>query len=85
MKTGVAYNLADTSLLRQRYPTLFEALPNGGIFNRVLDLRFEGCSDLRGAEALHVVAKWVFDSASRTKSPWLIAPSPLADSCKMIS
>ncbi|POY75267.1 hypothetical protein BMF94_1637 [Rhodotorula taiwanensis] len=47
--------------LPKRYPTLFEALPNGGVFNRVLGLGFENCSVLHGVEALHVVAKLVQD------------------------
>ncbi|GAA5885461.1 hypothetical protein JCM3774_002591 [Rhodotorula dairenensis] len=47
--------------LPKRYPTLFDALPGGGIHNKVLGLRFPDCAHLRGTAALHVASKLVQD------------------------
>jgi hypothetical protein len=47
-------------LLRQRFPTLFDALPGGGIINKILNERHENCAALKGVEALKVIAWCVF-------------------------
>ncbi|GAA5827482.1 hypothetical protein JCM11251_003831 [Rhodosporidiobolus azoricus] len=47
--------------LPKRYPTLFQALPAGGIWNKVLNERFPGCASLSGTAALKVVSRLVVD------------------------
>ncbi|BGP17510.1 hypothetical protein JCM10213_008244 [Rhodosporidiobolus nylandii] len=47
--------------LPKRYPTLFAAMPNSGIYNKVTDEVFAECAKLHGTEALMVVSRLVVD------------------------
>ncbi|GAA6019628.1 hypothetical protein JCM10207_006947 [Rhodosporidiobolus poonsookiae] len=47
--------------LPKRYPTLFEALPDGGIYNKVTDERFPDAGKLDGVPALKVASRLVQD------------------------
>ncbi|GAA5849182.1 hypothetical protein JCM8547_006471 [Rhodosporidiobolus lusitaniae] len=45
--------------LPKRYPTLFEALTDGGIYNKVLNERHPACARLSGVDALKVASRLV--------------------------
>ncbi|GAA5913255.1 hypothetical protein JCM6882_000044 [Rhodosporidiobolus microsporus] len=47
--------------LPKRYPTLFQSLPGGGIWNKILDERFPACGSLSGTAALTVISRLVVD------------------------
>ncbi|GAA6036704.1 hypothetical protein JCM8097_003438 [Rhodosporidiobolus ruineniae] len=45
--------------LTKRYPTLFEALPNCGVYNKILEERHENLAGLKGVDALMIISKLV--------------------------
>ncbi|GAA5921727.1 hypothetical protein JCM1841_007108 [Sporobolomyces salmonicolor] len=47
--------------LPKRYPAFFQALPGGGIWNKIFDERYPNCARLMGTDALMVVSRLVQD------------------------
>lgn len=68
---------------QQRYPTLFSALPDNGIHNKVTGETYENVSSIQGVDALKIVSRLV-DWIPRSAMPADPIPSRYSDWYKTI-